>query len=268
MIESIVRRVPLSRAGWALVALAGLALVPVRLVAKETVVELTRPSDEETHCLDIGKDVETAYVITNGKSHAMCGDVADVREAEAARGGGPDIVWFRIGDQRYVIRDPEAVAQARRYFGSITETAQMQSELAMEQARTGMEQARGGVEQANAGMEQAERARQELEETMRKAELDAARQHDRVQDTQRNREELKKELQAAQAGHEKAAADMERNRERLAEEMEVASQRMNALGDHQRKLGERMDRELQKTHLALSEFLEKAIKDGEARREY
>lgn len=250
MIESIVRRVPLSRAGWALVGTAALALVPVRLVAEET---------RATRCLDIGKDVETAYVITQGKSHAMCGDVADVRDADAARGSGGDVIWFRVGGEKWVIRDPEAVAQGRRYFRSITETAHLQSELAMEQA--------------NAGMEQAERARKELEETMRRAELDAARQHDRVQDTQRDREELERELQAAQAAREKASLDADRDRERLARHQEVLSQRMRELGERQGEFGEkqrelaaRMDRERRESGRALSEFLEQSIKDGVATR--
>jgi bla regulator protein blaR1 len=250
MIESIVRRVPLTRAGWALIALAALALVPVRLVAKET--------GEETHCLDIGNDAETAYVITNGKSHAMCGNVADVRDAERARGSGGDVIWFRVGDQKWVIRDPEAVAQGRRYFKAITETAQAQSELAMEQARAGMEQARGSVEQANASMEQAA-------EAMRKAELDAARQQ-QGQDMQRNREQLEQELQAAQAARERAAADAERQHEVVSQRMRELGERQGELGAKQRELAERMERARNETGRALSEFLEQSIKDGVATR--
>ena len=273
MIESIVRRVPLSRAGWAIVAVAALALVPVRLVAEETRAQIGHLTDSDTRCLEVGKDVETAYVITNGKSHAMCGDVADVRDAEKARGAGGDVIWFRVGNEKWVIRDPEAVAQGRRYFSSITEIGRMQSELGIEQARAGAEQAQGGMEQAKAGMEQAERARQELEEQMRKAELDAARQHQQVQDGERSREQLEQELQAARAAREKASVDANRDRERLAQQQEMLAQRMKELGERQDQFGEkqrelaaRMDRERQETGRALSEFLERAIKDGVATR--
>jgi hypothetical protein len=274
MIESIVRRVPLSRTGWVLVGLAFLAMIPVRLVAEETRAGLGRLSDEETHCLDIGKNEETAYVITNGKSHAMCGDASDVRDAEAARGSGGDVIWFRVGGERWVIRDPETVAEGRRYFRAITEIGQKQSEIGIQQARVGMEQADAGMEQAKAGVEQAEQARRELEETMRKAELDAARQQELTGTTERNREQLEQELQAAHAAREKASADMERDRERLAVQMEVLSRKMKELderqgnfGEKQRQLGERMEREMTETHHALSEFLERSIKDGRAQRQ-
>ena len=264
MIESIVRRVPLSRTGWVLVGVAALAMVPVRLVAKETGV---------SPCLDLGTNEETAYVITNGKSHSMCGGVSDVREAERARGSGGDIIWFRVGDDRYVIRDPEAVAQGRRYFRAITEIGQKQSELGIEQSRIGQEQSEIGMEQASAGREQAERARRELEETMRKAELDAARQHELEGTTARNREQIEQELQAAHAAHERAATDMDRQRERLAVQMEVLSRKMKELDERQgdfsekqRQLSERMERETEEAGRALSELLERAIKDGRATR--
>ncbi|HJQ99078.1 MAG TPA: M56 family metallopeptidase [Candidatus Polarisedimenticolaceae bacterium] len=273
MIESIVRRVPLSRAGWVLVGLAALTMIPVRLVAEETRAAVGRLSDEETHCLDIGKDEETAYVITNGKSHAMCGDVSDVRDAEAARGGGGDVIWFRVGKERWVIRDPETVALGRRYFRAITEIGQRQTEIGIEQSKIGMEQSRIGMEQSRIGMEQTEKARRELEETMRKAELDAARQEEKVQLNDQDRKQLERELQAAHAAREKASVDMERDRERLEEQMRVLSQRMEELGERQgdfgekqRQLGERMQREMTETQHALSEFLEGAIKDGRATR--
>ena len=109
---------------------------------------------------------------------------------------------------------------------------------------------------------------------MRKAELDAARQQELTGTTERNREQLEQELQAAHAAREKASADMERDRERLAVQMEVLSRKMKELderqgnfGEKQRQLGERMEREMTETHHALSEFLERSIKDGRAQRQ-
>jgi beta-lactamase regulating signal transducer with metallopeptidase domain len=256
MIESVVRRVPLSRAGWALVAVAALAVVPVRLVAKEA---------DSSGCLTTGKDVDTAYVVTSGKSHTMCGDVSDVRDAERARGDGGDVIWFRVGTERWVIRDPETVAQGRRYFSAITQIGQRQSEIGLEQSRVGEEQSKIGMEQAKIGMQQVEQARREVEEAMRKAEMDAERKPEH--------EQLQQERAAAQEAREKAGVDAERDRKRLEEQMEVLSERMRELGERQetfgerqRELGERMEREMRETQRALSEFLEESIKDGRATR--
>jgi len=265
MIESVVRRVPLSRAGWALVAVAALAVVPVRLVAKESPIAEAPSKSGSSGCLDTGKDVDTAYVVTSGKSHTMCGDVSDVRDAERARGDGGDVIWFRVGTDRWVIRDPEAVARGRRYFSAITQIGQKQSEIGLEQSRVGEEQSKIGMEQSKIGMQQVEQARREVEEAMRKSEMDAERQP--------NREQLEQERAAAQEAREKADVDADRDRKRLEEQMEVLSQRMRELGERQetfgerqRELGERMERELRETQRALSEFLEESIKDGRATR--
>jgi hypothetical protein len=292
MIEAVVRRVPLARAGWAFVAVAALALVPVRLVASEArgfdprgfveamrrnyptlvnAVDLrdaaspeTGMESGETRCLEIGKNVDTAYVITNGKRHTMCGDVADVREAMGARGAGGEVIWFRVGSESFVIRDPEAVAQGRRYFAAIDLIGEQQSEIGMEQSRIGMEQAKIGAQQADEGYRQAA-------EAMRKAEEDLARQHEVATEVQKRQHQAAEE--EAQTAHEKASADADRDRKRLAEQMEVLSQRMQELsgrqdefGEKQRELGERMNRELVEVQRALSEFLEGAIKDGRAQR--
>jgi hypothetical protein len=49
--------------------------------------------------------------------------------------------------------------------------------------------------------------------------------------------------------------------------MKELDERQGNFGEKQRQLGERMEREMTETHHALSEFLERSIKDGRAQRQ-
>jgi beta-lactamase regulating signal transducer with metallopeptidase domain len=121
MIESAVRRNPLGkRAAWALVALAAVAFVPVRLVARESL----------NNCLGESVAKDSAYVIVHGDTHTMCGDMRDVRMADRSRRGKEDLIWFRVGDDTWVIRDREIIAHALELFGSQKEAVDRQARLA------------------------------------------------------------------------------------------------------------------------------------------
>jgi bla regulator protein blaR1 len=215
MIETVVRRVP-GRTGWVLVAVAALALVPIRIVAQDK---------EVSECLSLGDGEDTAYVVTNGRTHVMCGDAQDAVAAERARGGGEDVIWFRQGGNSWIIRDLAAVREGRRYFDAMTE-------LNLAHSRMDDDGPRGAA------------AREKIV--------------------------YEKSLEA------KAAAEVAEREQRLAQEVaKVDAERAAQLkreaevrADHdeqQRQLG-RIDRQREEVRLAISAFLDEAMKDGRAQR--
>lgn len=264
MIESTLRRAPIGRAGWAVVALAALAFVPVRLLARDS---------DEPRCLDIGSSKDNAYVVTEGRSHSSCGDVDDIRMADRERQGGRDVVWFRLGDQDWVVRDPAVVAEAQRLFQRVGEIGAQQSEVGAKQSRIGEEQSKIGGEQGEIGQRQAKAALEQAEVELRRAEQDLVRDQteraaDRVAQERLEKELAEKELEAARA---KSANEDVRSAKELDARMKALSDRMEALGrqqevfgEQQRALGDRMQREIAEAQRALSELLERAMREGKA----
>jgi beta-lactamase regulating signal transducer with metallopeptidase domain len=265
MIDAVVRRAPIGRAGWALVALAALAIVPVRLQAREA---------GDRRCLDIGADDETAYVVTDGRTHTMCGDLGDVRLAEEQRAQGEDLIWLRVGNQDWVVRDRAVVAEGRRLFRMVAEVGAQQAEIGGKQSSIGAQQSKIGMEQGEIGMRQAEIALKQAAVDMRRAELarangqlaenDAARQ-DRVR-LEREIEEREAQLQQVENAN-RDARSAEESQERMRElgtRMEALGAEQDVYGEQQRVLGERMEREVAEAQQALSLLLQRAMRDGTA----
>jgi bla regulator protein BlaR1 len=278
MIDTMMRRVPVGRAGWVLVAVAALAIVPVRVVAKESA---------PNRCLGIGSGRDTAYVITDGSSRSMCGDIGDVRAADAQRGNHEDIVWFRVDGQEWVVRDPAVVAEARRVFEGVSRVGQQQAEIGAVQSRLGAEQSsiglgqsRAGLEQAAAAQREAERAKREADEELRRAarqDADGIGSDEAIRSRQEAMEKRMAELAAAldkeraveaagvgvsAAGERVDAANA--RMEELAARMAELGKKQAALGEQQRVLEERLSGELEQAKRDLSTLLERAMRDGTA----
>jgi hypothetical protein len=266
MIESAIRRAPIGRAGWALVALAALAIVPVRLQAKDA-------GDER--CLDIGSAKENAYIITDGNNHTMCGDVSDVRRADEQRHDGQDVIWFRVGDQDWVIHDPAVVAEARALFATVDAIGRRQSEIGAKQSFLGAEQSKIGMEQGTIGMRQAEVALEQAAVEMRRAEQERAKGQMEQDAERQDRERLEKEIaerevELARANQAKqdtrSPEQIESRMNELGARMEALGRDQELLGEKQRVLGEKMTHEIAEAQLALSRLLERAMRDGTASR--
>jgi len=117
------------------------ALIPLPLLA-----------NEPGSCLELGAKERTSYVITTGDGHTMCGDIGDVVYADESRPKGEEVVWFRIDDATWVIRDPAVNAEARRLFVQANEIGRKQGEIGAKQGRIGAEQARIATKQATAAL--------------------------------------------------------------------------------------------------------------------
>jgi len=79
---------------------------------------------------------EDAYVVVDGDTVLMSGDMRDLAEARAqsrARGGA-ELLWFRHGGRAYVTRDPATVAELRRLHLPQRALSREQQALSREQA--------------------------------------------------------------------------------------------------------------------------------------
>jgi len=128
-----------------------LTLIPLPLIAGD--------------CLDLGRD--TSYVVTDGDSNTMCGDVTNVRLAEESRPQGEEVVWLRIDGDTWVIRDPAVTAEARRLFEEVNQIGKEQGAIGAKQGAIGAKQGQIGAEQAKIAVKQASAAlsNQPIEDT-------------------------------------------------------------------------------------------------------
>lgn len=249
MMDSLVRRSTIGRAGWAFVALAALAIVPVRLQAKDS---------GDQGCLEMGREDETAYVITDGSSHSMCGDVRDVALADAQRHGG-DVIWFRVGDEDWVVHDPATVAEGHRLFQRVSEIGARQGEIGSRQSVIGAEQSKIGMEQGDIGLRQAKVALEQAAVELRRAELQ------KEDATREDRERLEREL----TEHERQLEQMQKGehdarQQELSARMEALSRDQQIYGEQQQELSVKMEREVAEAQRALSDLLRQAMRDGRA----
>lgn len=268
MIEAMLRRVPIGRAGWALVAVAALSIVPVRLVAKES---------DDSRCLDIGSGKSSAYVITDGKSHTMCGDMGDVRFSDAQRKKGEDLVWFEVDGQDWVVRDPAVVAQARQLFAKVGALGEQQGTLGERQGVLGEEQGRLGEEMGKLGSRQAELAQwrvdvalERADDALRRAAKAKAAAGDDDAEVRRQLAETEKKLaeraDAVDPPDAEGPDDIGKQMEELGARMEALGRQQETLGEQQRVLGDQMTGEAAEAQRGLAKLLEEAMRSGKAMR--
>ena len=99
-------------------------------------------------CLEIGSARRTAYVVTDGEHQTSCGDMGDLFAGGSKADEGRDVVWFRLDEQAWVVRDPAVAGEARRLFAKVEEIGGRQGAVGAKQGRIGAEQGRIGAKQA------------------------------------------------------------------------------------------------------------------------
>jgi hypothetical protein len=59
------------------------------------------------------------WVLIHGDSQSVSGSSSDVNRALATRKGHEDLLWFRRGNQAFVVRDPHVIARAKALFAPL-----------------------------------------------------------------------------------------------------------------------------------------------------
>lgn len=94
----------------------------------------------------------------------MNGSMDDLREAQRLQRNGEELLWFRKGQSRYVIRDRATLERFRAAYAEVMRLGDAQSVMGNRQGAIGDKQAVIGSRQAELGMKQAELATQRMRE--------------------------------------------------------------------------------------------------------
>jgi len=238
-------------------------------------------------------DRDSFAIVRKGRGgDVLSGSTRDMAAIEAARLSlHDDFIWFRRGDQAYVIDDPDMVARARAAWRDTEALGERMEVLGDRMAEHGkkmeaygaqMEKLAGGRQpspamheaqehmQALAGRQQ-ELAGQQMQLASRMRKADEA-EHDRLE---REMEMLGERMDAIgeqmeRQGEilERESAQLQRNQapmEALGRRMEEASKPMEALGEQMEALGEEHERVAGKAQRQTQALIAEAMRKGLAK---
>jgi len=110
----------------------------------------------ETHT-----DARDGFALFDGDSVTINGTDNDLAIAKQLHQGNETMLWFRRGDQAYLIRDVSYIQRAKVAYAPVTALARQQSQLGSQQGQLGGKQGALGARQGALGTRQGQLASQE-----------------------------------------------------------------------------------------------------------
>ncbi|WP_201314295.1 M56 family metallopeptidase [Dyella sp. EPa41] len=221
--------------------------------------------------IDIDSDARNGFALFDDKASTILvnGTDRDIEAAKRERKGTEPLLWFRRGNQAYVVRDGATIDHARAAYAPMHEIASMESRISREQSRIASMQSRMAGREGELAARQGELAARHGELESQRAQLQSQRavlesrpgvtQADlRDMDTQIRM--LDNEIRAV-ASRVHAPAD---DREFQRQQEELASQERE-LEYQQRALEERERSENRKADSQMEKLLDDAIARGVAK---
>jgi bla regulator protein blaR1 len=214
-------------------------------------------SNTDSHDADWDGPAEVdayAFVRDHGHWRNTSGSDGDWREAEAALDRTDrDGFWFRRGDDRYLVTDPDVLRELAEVFAPQEELGQRQGELGRRQGELGRLQGELGRKQGQLGRIQARLGQYQARVSVLRVSRDRngrdaselEREKDEIDQRQREAGELQAEL---------------------GEQQGVLGERQAALGEQQAALGREQARVSKQVAAVLGKLTRELIADGRAER--
>jgi beta-lactamase regulating signal transducer with metallopeptidase domain len=196
-------------------------------------------------------DARTAWVLMDGDHVHAFGTPDDLRSARKQQRSGESMWWLRQGDQRYVVRDPAALAQLRQAYAPLQELSRQQSELGAKQGALGGEQGELGARQGELGARQSAIAARIAQLALEQSSAALAGKpisQERQQQAEREQQALSQQMEA------------------LAREQQAIGERQGDLGRQQGDLGKRQEAALDRLRALGDRLGREAIASGKAQR--
>lgn len=273
---------------FAAVALAVLAIAPVKIVARATPsadisVSAGLPAPVAASSAPAVSQPEPAaqqrprvrqerpskddlqFVFLRDEHHTtMSGSTGDVQRARRLRKAGEPILWFRLEGKEYVVRDADVLNELERIWEPMARIGGEQGKVGEKQGAIGLRQGEIGEKQAQVGAEQGLIGARQGELGMRQGLL-AMREGRRLTqeeraDIAREREALEKEMRALE---QQMAALGEKMRD-LEQPMRDLGDDMSLLGTEMEVLGRKMEEASRKADVEMRALVQKAIASGAA----
>lgn len=205
-------------------------------------------------------DTHQGFALLDGDSVTIRGTRADVAAVKHLHRSGQPMLWYRTGDQAYLVRDKATIEQAREIYAPVFRLARQQGQLAGQQGRIAGQQAGLAARKAAFAQRQAALAQ-------RQARL-AQQQARWASGTRANTRE--QALAAQKRAMHEARARL--SRDRAARERKTAARRQawktqhDKLAGQQKALAQRQQEASRKAVQAMHQLIEQAAARGLAKR--
>ncbi|OOG62859.1 hypothetical protein B0E46_11570 [Rhodanobacter sp. B04] len=208
-------------------------------------------SDFSAHHVDITthSDARDGFALFDGDSVTINGTDNDLAIAKQLHRGSEPMLWFRRGDQAYVIREAGYIQRARAAYAPVAALARQQSQLGAQQGQLGGKQGALGARQGALGSRQGQLASQEAALAARSAQNQPSAA-----------------LEAQRARLEASQGELGRQQDELSRQQQALGKQQEALGAQQEALGKRQQQATEQANQQIRKLLEEAIEHGAAQK--
>jgi hypothetical protein len=212
--------------------------------------------------IDTTDHANNGFALFDGDSMiTINGSNADLDTVRKLRGTNKSVLWFRRGNEAYVIHDKAMLERASRIYAPVTALARQQGELAGQQGAVAGRQAGLAAQDAAFAREQAGLARQQAKMASRIASVAANGADSPAQ---------QRELDARQAEMDAAQAQLDQRHAELEARLAAQQQSLEAQQAGFEKQQEAIDRQQQQAQQAadqsMSQLLDEALAKGLAQK--
>lgn len=214
--------------------------------------------------IDTTDHATTGFALISKDAVTINGSDADLDTVRRLHKTDASLLWFRRGNQAYVIHDKAMLDQTRSIYAPVTELARKQGELAGQQGAVAGQQAGLAARDAAFASEQAELSgRQAALAAQAAAMADAA-------NNRHSADVARSELDRRQAGMDAEQARLEQRhatlQAELARQQHALEASQAAIDKQQQALGQRQQEATQTAEKAMDRLLDEAIAKGLAQK--
>jgi bla regulator protein BlaR1 len=278
------------------VALAMLAIVPIRAVARSAAPvapspsrtagsmpappqAVATPAASPTASVDVPAFVtstdaeadeqraqeELHFVLfRDDQNTTVNGSSRDIERARRHRRAGEHLLWFRYGGQEYVVRDAGVLREVDELWEPMGRIGEQQGRIGAQQGEIGEAQGRIGLRQGEIGARQGEIGAR-LGVVSSRIALLAVRETTDLSASERR--EIEREREQLEAQSRELSREMEalgRQMRDASEPMDDRGEEMAALGRQMEALGEQMQEAAERANAGMLTLVRRAIQNGTA----
>jgi hypothetical protein len=212
--------------------------------------------------IDTTNHAQNGFALIDGGSMVTInGSNADLDVVRKLHATNKSMLWFRRGDQAYLIRDKSMLERASRIYAPVTTLARQQGELAGQQGAVAGRQAGLAAQDAAFAQRQAELAGRQAEMAARVATREAAGSDEHARENEQ--EAQRREMDAAQAELDKRHAELEA---RQATQQRALETQQAGFEKRQQALERQQQQAQQRAELAMNQLLDEALAKGLAQK--
>ena len=204
--------------------------------------------------IDTSANSAFGFALLDKDSVTINGSDADVDAVEKLRRAKEPMLWFRRGNQSYVVHDNAYIQRAKAIYAPVTELGKQQGVLGGEQGRLGGLQGGLGARQGALGSQQGQFAGEQ-------AQLAGEQASSNGQPSDGKRDA---ELKTRQAALQVRMDEFGRQQEALGQQQGVLGKQQEALGAKQEALGKRQEQATAQANQQVGKLLDEALAKGAA----